>query len=83
MEGWSEKITVPSLILGATTDSLHSTDQLKGMLSHFEKPLYVELASNRETHSARAAQVMMEYIKSITSPGKAKKTRALYSGPGQ
>ena len=83
MEGWSGKITVPSLILGATTDSLHSTDQLKGMLSHFEKPLYVELASNRETHSARAAQVMMEYIKSITSPGKAKKTRAHYSGPGQ
>lgn len=56
------KISVPSLILGATTDSLHSTDHLKGILSFFDKPLYVELASNRETHSAKAAKVMMEYI---------------------
>lgn len=56
------KIMVPSLILGATTDSLHSTDHLKGILTYFDKPQYVELASNRETHSVKAAKVMMEYI---------------------
>lgn len=61
------RISVPSLILGATTDSLHSTDHLKGILQYFEKPQYVELASNRQTHSAKAAQVMMEYIERIAA----------------
>lgn len=55
-------IDVPSLILGATTDSLHSTDHLKEIMSHFKNGEYIELASNRETHSAKAAHVMMEYI---------------------
>jgi len=38
------KIGVPSLILGATTDSLHSTEHLKSILSYFDNPQYVELA---------------------------------------
>ena len=65
MANGSGRIGVPSLVLGATTDSLHSTDHLKGILSYFDKPQYIELTSNRETHSAKAAQVMMEYIERI------------------
>lgn len=59
------KIPVPSLILGATTDSLHSTGHLKELLPFFDKPQYVELLSNRETHSVKAAQVMTRYIERI------------------
>ena len=65
-----KRIAVPSLILGATTDSLHSTEHLKQLLSFFDKPQYVELASNRETHSAKAAQVAMEYIERIASSAR-------------
>jgi len=71
IKNWSIKkdgtITVPSLILGATTDSLHNTDNLKRVLKHFPRGEYIELASNRETHSAKAAHVIMDYIERIAS----------------
>jgi len=67
----SGRITAPSIIFGATTDSLHSTEHIKGLMSHFTDGKYVELASNKETHSGNASRIMMDYIESvINSPRK-------------
>ncbi len=59
------KIEIPSLVIGATTDSLHSTEHLKATMAFFTKGEYIELASNRETHSAKAAQVIMDFIETM------------------
>ncbi len=63
----AKKITVPCLILGATTDTLHDTGNIKHLVNKIPDAKYIELASNMETHSEKAGTVIAKYIKSLMS----------------
>jgi pimeloyl-ACP methyl ester carboxylesterase len=56
-------VPVPTLIIGATSDKLHGTDTLKKMLDGLRRSDYRELASNKETHSAKAGELIVNYIR--------------------
>ena len=56
------KINVPCLMVGATTDKLHGTGEIKQIMSIIPDSTYVELESNMETHSEKAGHVIVEYI---------------------
>jgi len=56
------KIDVPCLIIGATTDTLHSTRNIKQIMDIIPYSSYIELQSNMETHSEKAGHVIEEYI---------------------
>jgi pimeloyl-ACP methyl ester carboxylesterase len=60
-----DNIKVPCLIIGATTDKLHSTENIKRLLKIISDPKYVELKSNMETHSEKAGQAIVEYIEAL------------------
>jgi pimeloyl-ACP methyl ester carboxylesterase len=57
------RITAPILIIGAATDTLHGVDTLKRMLDMIPKSEYREMASNKETHSEKAGELIVNYIK--------------------
>ncbi len=57
-----DNITVPCLIIGATTDTLHGTENIKRLLKIIPDSTYIELKSNMETHSEKAGRVIVEYI---------------------
>jgi pimeloyl-ACP methyl ester carboxylesterase len=57
------RITTPILIIGAATDTLHGVDTLKRMLHMIPKSDYREMASNKETHSEKAGELIVTYIK--------------------
>ena len=61
---WDRISDIPSpiLIIGASTDALHETDTQKRMMDLFRKSEYMELESNRETHSKKAGEIMVDYI---------------------
>jgi len=58
-----EDITIPSLIIGATTDTLHGTENIKKLIDALPCSMYIELKSNMETHSEKAGHVIIDYIK--------------------
>jgi pimeloyl-ACP methyl ester carboxylesterase len=57
-------INVPCLIIGATTDTLHDTENIKRLLKIIPDSTYIELKSNMETHSEKAGRIIVEYIQS-------------------
>jgi len=59
-----KNVNVPCLIISATTDILHGTDEIKQIMKIIPDSAYVELESNMETHSEKAGQVILEYIQS-------------------
>ncbi len=56
-------VTAPILIIGAAADTLHGIDTLKRMLQMIPRSEYREMASNKETHSEKAGELMVTYIK--------------------
>jgi len=60
-----DNISVPCLIIGATTDILHGTENIKHLLNVISCSIYIELESNMETHSEKAGNVILEYIERI------------------
>jgi pimeloyl-ACP methyl ester carboxylesterase len=62
---WSHivNINVPCLIVGATTDTLHDTEDIKRLIKIIPDSSYIELKSNMETHSEKAGRIIVEYIK--------------------
>ena len=59
-----DNITVPCLIIGATTDTLHDTENIKHLIKILPDSTYIELKSNMETHSEKAGRIIVEYIQS-------------------
>lgn len=55
-------INVRCLIISATTDILHGTDEIKQIMNIIPDSTYVEMESNMETHSEKAGHVILEYI---------------------
>lgn len=59
------RIDVPCLVIGATTDTLHGTENIKKILKIIPGATYIELESNMETHSEKAGDIIAEYIAKI------------------
>jgi pimeloyl-ACP methyl ester carboxylesterase len=57
-----DNITVPCLVIGATTDTLHGTENIKRLIKIIPDSTYIELKSNMETHSEKAGRLILEYI---------------------
>jgi pimeloyl-ACP methyl ester carboxylesterase len=52
----------PVLVIGATHDTLHETDQHEQIMEHLRRREYRELASNKETHSRKAGDLIANYL---------------------
>jgi pimeloyl-ACP methyl ester carboxylesterase len=63
-----DRIAVPCLIVGATTDTLHDTGNIKQLIKIIPDAKYIELASNMETHSEKAGHIIAKYVESKMSP---------------
>lgn len=61
---WSriQGITTPCLIFGATTDKLHSTENIKRLIEIIPEVQYMELSSNSDTHNEKAGRIMVDYL---------------------
>lgn len=57
-----KNINVPCLIIGATTDTLHGTENIKRLIEIMPYSSYMEFESNRDTHSEKAGHAIIEYI---------------------
>ena len=55
-------INVPCLILGATNDTLHGTENIRHLLNIMPYASYIEFESNMDTHSEKAGHAIVEYI---------------------
>ncbi len=55
-------IATPCLIFGATTDKLHSTENMKRLVELIPEVQYIELAGNTDTHSEKAGRIMVDYL---------------------
>jgi len=58
-----QEINVPCLIIGATADTLHGTEDIKRILKILPYSVYIELESNTETHSEKAGRVISDYLR--------------------
>jgi pimeloyl-ACP methyl ester carboxylesterase len=70
--GRIDNINVPCLVMGATSDTLHATDNVKRLLKLIPDSTYIELKSNMENHSEKAGHVIVEYIEALR--GKPRRT---------
>ncbi|PKN66419.1 MAG: hypothetical protein CVU54_18190 [Deltaproteobacteria bacterium HGW-Deltaproteobacteria-12] len=59
------RLNVPCLIIGATSDKLHDTGNIRQLVKTIPDAEYIELAGNMETHSKTAGQIIAKYIKSL------------------
>jgi len=65
--GRIDNINVPCLVLGATSDTLHATENVKRLLKIIPDSTYIELKSNMENHSEKAGHVILEYLDSLVA----------------
>lgn len=63
-EGWNllPAIKYPSLIVGASKDSLHEPENLKKMVSKMSNATYIDLETNKGTHSENVVEEMRKYL---------------------
>ena len=57
-----DRITSPVLIIGAETDKHHGYDVLQKMVSMMPNAGFKLMKSNKETHSAKAADIILAQI---------------------
>lgn len=55
-------VSTPVLVVGAALDKLHGNEALKKMVEMLPRSSYRELASNKETHSEKAGELIVEFI---------------------
>jgi pimeloyl-ACP methyl ester carboxylesterase len=60
-----DQIALPCLILGATTDTLHDSGNIRNLANKIHGAHYVELESNMATHSVKAGYLIEKHIKSL------------------
>ncbi len=56
-------VSTPILIVGAALDKLHGNESLKQMAETLPRASYRELASNRETHSEKAGELIVDFVR--------------------
>jgi len=66
-EAWDllKDIYYPTLIAGASKDSLHEPENLKKMISMMPNATYIDLETNKKTHSAEIVEEMRNYISGL------------------
>ncbi len=66
-EAWNllPAIKYPSLIAGASKDSLHEPENLKKMVSMMNHATYIDLETNKGTHSKEMVEEMRNYIRTL------------------
>lgn len=60
-----EDIDFPTLIFGASKDALHEPENLRKMVSMMKNATYVDLETNKGTHSEGMVGEMRKYIKKL------------------
>ncbi len=60
-----EGINYPALIVGASRDTLHEPQNLKKMVSMMKNATYIDLETNKLTHSARMVDEMRQYLSQL------------------
>ncbi len=55
-------VSTPVLVVGAALDKLHGNESLKKMVAALPRASYRELASNKETHSEKAGELIVDFI---------------------
>lgn len=66
-KGWDllPEIEYPTLIAGASKDSLHEPENLKKMVSLMKNATYIDLETNKGTHSKQMVEAMRKYISNL------------------
>lgn len=66
-EGWNllPAIEYPTLIVGASKDSLHEPENLKKIVVMLKNASYIDLETNKGTHSEVMVEEMRKYIASL------------------
>jgi len=60
-------IRFPTLIVGASKDALHEPENLKKMVASLKNASYIDLETNKGTHSEQVVIKMREYLASLAS----------------
>ncbi|MCU0844965.1 MAG: alpha/beta hydrolase [Spirochaetes bacterium] len=55
-------VSTPVLVVGAALDKLHGNEALKKLVAALPRASYRELASNKETHSEKAGELIVDFI---------------------
>jgi len=63
--GYIKKIDVPALIVGASKDTLHTPENLYKMVDMMPKSTYLDLETNKKSHSEIMVKEMRIFIKSL------------------
>ena len=58
-------IEYPTLIIGASTDTLHEPENLKKMTAMMKRATYLDMGTNKQTHSIKMVEEMRDFIRSI------------------
>ncbi|HDP99396.1 MAG TPA: alpha/beta hydrolase [bacterium] len=59
------EIEVPTLIFGASKDTLHEPENLKRMVSMLPKATYLDLETNRQTHREMVVEHTRQYLRDL------------------
>jgi len=60
-----EKIDIPALIVGASKDTLHTPENLHKIVEKMPNATYLDLETNKLTHSEKMVEEMRKYIASL------------------
>jgi len=60
--GLLDKIEYPTLILGGSKDKLHEPENLKKIVSSLKKATYVDMGTNKGTHSKEVVNEIRKYL---------------------
>lgn len=60
-----DKIQIPALIVGASKDTLHTPENLLRMVEKMPSATYLDLETNKETHSKNMVDEMRKYIATL------------------
>lgn len=68
-EAWSllPDIPYPALVVGASKDSLHEPANLQRMVALMKNATYIDLETNKGTHSEQVVHEMRKYLQNIKS----------------
>jgi pimeloyl-ACP methyl ester carboxylesterase len=65
--GFINKIDIPALIVGASKDTLHTPENLHRMVEKMPSVTYLDLETNKLTHSAKMVEEMRKYINNMNN----------------
>jgi tRNA uridine 5-carbamoylmethylation protein Kti12 len=63
-EIWSvlNRIDVPVLVIGASHDTFHNLDDAKKISSLIKKASYIDLVTNKRSHSPEVCDLLIKYL---------------------